>query len=63
MVLIIIPKFIQILPGDIRCILAFLLVLLLSIIFSYITYNLIEVPGINIGKKVIQKVKFKKKFT
>jgi len=53
-----IAQFIKITPGDIGFILAFLLCLLFSILFSYITHNLIEIPGIRLGKKVIEKVRF-----
>ncbi len=42
--------------GDIRFIITFLLTLSLSTAVSYITYNLIEIPGINLGKKIIDKL-------
>jgi peptidoglycan/LPS O-acetylase OafA/YrhL len=45
-----------VLNGDFGFALAFLLVLSLSICISYITYNFIESPGINLGKYIIKKI-------
>jgi len=45
-----------ILNGNIGFILAYFLVLLISMGISFITYYLIEIPGINLGKKIIRKL-------
>lgn len=46
--------------GNLGLLLAFLLVLTLSISISYVTYRLIEIPGINFGKQIIKKIQSKK---
>ena len=42
--------------GDLDFLLVFLLVLFISVGISYLTYRFIEVPGINLGKKIIGKL-------
>lgn len=44
------------LGGDLDFLLAFLLVLSVSVGISYLTYRFIEVPGINLGKKIIARL-------
>lgn len=44
------------LNGNLGFILAFALVLTLSICISYITHTAIEIPGINLGKRIIKKL-------
>ena len=44
------------LNGNLGFILAFALVLVLSICISYITHTAIEIPGINLGKLIIKKL-------
>ncbi len=44
------------LKGDRGFALAFLLVLVLSVCFSFITYRLVEVQGISLGKNIIKKL-------
>jgi len=44
------------LNGNLGFILAFSLVMALSICFSYITHKTVEIPGINLGKHVIKKL-------
>ncbi len=45
-----------ILNGDAGFLFAFLLVLAVSICISYVTHYTIEIPGINLGKKIIKKL-------
>jgi peptidoglycan/LPS O-acetylase OafA/YrhL len=45
-----------ILNGNKGFVLNYLLALILSIGISYVTYNLIEIPGINLGKSIIRKL-------
>ncbi len=45
-----------ILAGNSGFVLAFLLVLILSVCISYITYKVVEIPGINLGKRLIRKL-------
>ena len=45
-----------ILNGNSGFLLAFVLIITLSTSFSFITYNIVELPGINFGKKIIQKL-------
>jgi len=44
------------LDGNIGFIAAFILVLILSVCISYVTYKAIEIPGINIGKLILKKL-------
>jgi peptidoglycan/LPS O-acetylase OafA/YrhL len=44
------------LDGNTGFIMAFILVLILSVCISYITYKTIETPGINIGKLIVKKL-------
>jgi len=44
------------LDGDSGFMLGFLLVLVVSTCISYVTYKLVEVPGIHLGKKIIRKL-------
>lgn len=44
------------LAGDGGFVFAFLLVLMLSIGVSYVSYKLVEIPGINLGKRVISRL-------
>lgn len=42
--------------GNVGFIMAFVLVLILSASISYVSYRLVEIPGINLGKRIIKKL-------
>jgi len=44
------------LDGNVGFIAVFILVVLLSACIAYVTYNLIEIPGIKLGKLIIKKL-------
>jgi peptidoglycan/LPS O-acetylase OafA/YrhL len=44
------------LDGTLGFVSAYLLILIISIIISYITHRLIETPGISLGKRIIKKL-------
>lgn len=45
-----------VLEGNLGFTLAYLLVLVISIGISWVTYHLIEIPGINLGKRIIERL-------